>query len=245
MNQNIKVLKDKVYLTEEFEHADDIVEFVTNKFGVKYTGALEFNINYYHEKDGIEYEITKFKVQWGSISTPVIRNGHIYVEVPIIALEDKPSKMSLAKFVSTKDGEEPVKTVKDVVDLRDWLIAQARKFVTFKGTSFVTNVNLNVGGTSIYRALDLANLQRFTKKKFILTERKKDIEIALSDLVVNLTKSSLDIQDDRLDFDICLNDFKFLVNKEDDLWVDWDTMKTFRSVKPLSELVEKIVKSYY
>ena len=239
MSQNIKVLKDKVYLTEEFEHADDIVEFVTNKFGIKYTSALEFNINYYHEKDGIEYEITKFKVQWDSISTPVIRDGHIYVEVPIVALEDKPSEMSLAKFVSTKDGEEPVKTVEDIVDLRDWLIAQATKFVTFKGTSFVTNVDLNVEGTSIYSALDLANLQRFTKKKFILTERKKEIDLALSDLVIDLSKSTLAVQDDRLNFDICLKGFKFLVNKEDNLRIDWDTMKIYPSVKPLSELIEK------
>lgn len=239
MSQNIKVLKDKVYLTEEFEHADDIVEFVTNKFGIKYTSALEFNINYYREKDGIEYEITKFKVQWDSISTPVIREGRIYVEVPIVALEDKLSEMSLTKFVSTKDGEEPVKTVEDVVDLRDWLIAQATKFVTFKGTSFVTNVDLSVEGTSIYSALDLANLQRFTKKKFILTERKKEIDLALSDLVIDLSKSTLTVQDDRLNFDICLKGFKFLVSKEDNLRIDWDTMKIYPSVKPLSELIEK------
>ena len=215
----MKINPDKVYLTEEFEHADDIVEFVTNRFGIKYTSALEFKIDYYYEKDGIEYEITKFKVQWDKITVPVIRDGYIYVEVPITALEDKPSKVPLIKFDSTKDGEEPVKTVKDVVDLRDWLIAQVRKFVTFKGTSFVTNIDLNVEGTSIYRALELADLQRFTKKKFILTERKKDIDIALSDLVIDLSSSSLSIQDDRLNFDINLKGFKFPVNKEDDLWI--------------------------
>ena len=236
MKQAIKVLKDKVYLTEEFEHVDDIVKFVENRFGITFTNSLEFNINYYHEKDGIEYEATKFKVRWGDFKQPYIEDGRIKIDVPIDIVETKLSCIELTAFVPLPTGVNPankaqVKSFSDVHKLKDWLLEKA--------IADSINMDLSVDGTDILRALKIADLQRFTPKKYTHSERKEDILENIRELVVDLNNSSLDITADSFNFDIRLKDFVYLVDKAENRWVSWGAMKTFRPVKSLSELVEK------
>lgn len=241
MNQTIKVNLNKIYSTNEFDYPDDIIEFVKNHFGVKFTNSLEFNINYYHEKDGVEYEAVKFKVNWDEITTPVIRDGRIHVDVPITILESKSSRIQLTALTSIPEGSgiPRVKTFRDIHTLKEWLVKRTEKTLGVKSGSISAHVDLSVDDTDIYRALEIADLQRFTDKKFILSERKEDINENLHELVVDLTHSSLDIGVDSYNFDVRLQDFKYMVNNVDRRWVDWYSMKTFRSIKPLSELVEK------
>ena len=248
MNQNIKVNLNKIYSTDEFDYPDEIIEFVKNRFGVEFTNSLEFGINYYHEKDGVEYEATKFKVKWDEITTPVIRDGQIHVDVPITIVESKSSRIQLTAFSVLPEGSNPegkpqVKTFQDVHALKEWLVKRAENHLGLKPGSISTQLNLSVDDTHIYRALKIADLQRFSDKKFILSERQTDVEENLRELVVDLNNSSLDIGVDSYVFDVRLKDFKYLLDKTEPSyfgrWVDWSSMKTFRSVKPLSELIEK------
>ena len=130
----VKVNPNKVYRTEDFEHCDDIIEFIKNRYGIKHINSLEFDINYYHEKEGVEYEAVTFKVRWGEIPMPVIRDGKINVKVPITVEESKPSRVCLSQFDlepkgSILDDDMHVKVFQNTVILKEWLRLQSKKFI--------------------------------------------------------------------------------------------------------------------
>lgn len=231
----VKMYNDRIYNTNEFKHPDDIIEFVKNRFGVKYINSLDVKIDYYfEEEEEIEYEVTKFKIKWDEISNPVIKDSRIYVEVPIIVLDSKPSRIPLSKFIELQEG---IKTFESVLRLKEWLINTSKRFVKLKSNYTTINVDMFIDGSSIYRAIRLADLQRFTDKEFILSVDERDIDDVLGGLIVDLTNSSLDIYDNCLNFDIRLKGFKYPLDKAEGKWVDWNTMKVFEPIRSLSDVI--------
>lgn len=232
----VKMYNNRIYNTNEFKHPDDIVEFVKNRFGVKYINSLDVKIDYYFEEEEIEYEVTKFKIKWDEILIPVIKDDRIQVEVPITVLESKPSRIPLIKFIEL---QESVKTFESALRLREWLIETSKRFVKLKNNRSLFYFNISVDDSLVYKAIRLADLQRFTNKEFLLNVDEQEVIDSLGELIVDLTQSSVTLYENNLDFDIRLKGFKFPLDKAEGHWIDWYTMKSFLPIRPLLEVIEK------